>query len=359
MEGKISLRQYLVLLCVGLLSPLVKMIPGQQAKIAGQGGWLAVLEALIPALAVVWFISAMGRSLPEDAGLGEMLCLCLGKWVGRALCVVYGLSLLLISCIALRFCAERFTSTIYPDTGLGLFFLTILALEWWLGRRKLAVTARVGQIFFFAIVLTLGVVLVMAIGNIHIYNVWPIWFQDLPAISWASVPVLGTMGVGIGTMFFFGEVTDRRDGRRLAMRWVVALCLLLTALGFVVMGVFGPNMAVRLQVPFFSLAKEVMIEGAVERVETLVVAMWVFADMILLAILLRAIERALSCVVGTQKKQIGSALLLAVLPMAYLVAGSAFALEWVYNNCFLVWELVLFYLIPLVAMIIGKCRRVL
>lgn len=353
------MRQYLVMLFVALLSPLVKMIPGQQAETAGLGSWLAVLEALIPALAVIWLISFLERGLPEDAGLGEMLCLCLGKWAGRILCGAYGLFLLFVSCVALRFCAERFTSTIYPDTGLGLFFLTILALEWWLGRQKLAVTARVGQIFFFAIVLTLGIVLVMGISSIHIYNVWPVWVQDLPRISRASVTVLGTMGIGIGTMFLFGEVTDRRDGRNLAMRWIAGLCLVLTALGFVVMGVFGPKMASRVQVPFFSLAKEVMIEGAVERVEPLVVTMWVFADVVLLAILLRAVERAFSCAVGARKRQASGAVLLLVLPAAYLVAGSSFALETVYEKYMIAWELLLFYGIPLVALLVGKCRRAL
>ncbi|MCD8188874.1 MAG: hypothetical protein LUD78_01400, partial [Clostridiales bacterium] len=61
MDNSISLRQYLVLLFVALLSPLVKLIPGGLAAQAGTGAWLSTLLLLLPALAVVWLAAYLGR----------------------------------------------------------------------------------------------------------------------------------------------------------------------------------------------------------------------------------------------------------------------------------------------------------
>lgn len=279
--------------------------------------------------------------------------------MGRVLCGVFGLWMLLLACLTLRLGVERLTSTLYPNTGMGLFFLAVLAVEWWLGKQKLPVLARMGQIFFFAVVLTLALVLVMGIGSIHLYNVWPVWTQDLPGVARATVPALGVLGTGVGTLFCFGQVTDRRGGRRLALGWTAALCLTLAALAFVVLGVFGPAVVQRLQIPFFSLAKEVCIEGAVERLEPLVVTMWVFTDLALLGLLLRSARRALALAVGGEEGRSLAPLLLLLLPGAYLVAGSFFALERSYETWFLWGDLVLFYGVPLAAGVIGKRRGVL
>lgn len=359
MDRTISLRQYLVLLFVALLSPLVKLIPGGLAAQAGTGAWLSTLLLLLPTLAAVWLAAYLGRGLPENEGLGELLCRCLGWRLGRILCGVFGLWLLLLSCLTLRLGVERLTSTIYPNTEMGLFFLAVLAIEWWLGKQKLPVLARVGQIFFFAVVLTLALVLVMGVSRIHIYNVWPVWTQDLPGIARATVSALGVLGTGVGTLFCFGQVTDRRGGRRLALGWTAALCLTLAALSFVVLGVFGPTVVQRLQIPFFSLAKEVSIEGAVERLEPLVVTMWVFTDVVLLGLLLQSAGRALTLAVGGGEQRSLTPLLLLVLPGAYLAAGSFFALERSYETWFLWGDLTLFYGVPLAAGVIGKCRGVL
>ncbi|MCD8334166.1 MAG: spore gernimation protein, partial [Clostridiales bacterium] len=64
MDKSISLRQYLVLLFVGLLSPLVKIVPGAMAARAGTGAWLSALLLLLPAMAAVWLAAWLGRGLP-------------------------------------------------------------------------------------------------------------------------------------------------------------------------------------------------------------------------------------------------------------------------------------------------------
>lgn len=354
-QRRISLRQYLVLMTVALLPPVVKIVPGKLVDLAGRGGWIVPALAIVPVLLAVWFIGSL--RLPEGSGLRELLCLAFGKCVGRILCGIYGLWLLLLACCFLRFCADRFTSTIYPDSGMGIFFVVILALVWYLVRRELAVMARAAQIFFFVVVFTVSVVLALAVGSVRSYNVLPVWTQDAPGMVLAAWPVAGALSVGVSGLFFFGQVGERRDGVRLSAVWLSCLCLAASVVGFVVMGMFGPVLSSHLSIPFFSLAKEVSLGIAAERVEPMVVAMWVFADVILLSMLLHGAQSAFGIAVGQPQHSLATAMVLVILPGAYLVAASSFGLEMGYDRWLLPGEGMLFCAVPVVAGVVGKLRK--
>ena len=348
------MKQFLMLLSVGLLPALVKLVPGRQAVYAGRGAWLGPLAALGPVLVILWLIATVGNALPEGAGLGEFYCLCLGNKLGRVVCGISGVWLTVVGCFALRFCAERFVSTIYPDTGLGLFFVVLLGMVWWLSRRPLAVTARAGQIFFYGIVVMLALILGLVLGKARLNLLWPVWIEDVPAVCRAGWDVLNAMSVGLGGLFLFSEIGSRRGGGSLVMRWAVGWCAVNTLLSVAVLGTFGAQLAGRMSIPFFSLAKEVRPE----RLESLVAAAWVFADVILLSVILRSAHKAFETVLGRTLPGTEGVLVLLLLPGAYLVAGSSFALESVYDSWESVGKNIVFLGLPLGALAVGKLRRV-
>jgi hypothetical protein len=107
-------------------------------------------------------------------------------------------------------------------------------------------------------------------------------------------------------------------------------------------------------IPFFSLAKEVRPE----RLESLVAAAWVFADVILLSVILRSAHAALECALDRELPGLEGALVLLLLPGAYLAAGSTFALETAYDKWESVGKSIVFLALPLAALVVGKLRRV-
>ena len=55
---------------------------------------------------------------------------------------------------------------------------------------------------------------------------------------------------------------------------MVGGCLLLALSQFVILGSLGATLAGRLDSPFFTLAKSVGVEGAFQRVESVITALW-------------------------------------------------------------------------------------
>ena len=81
------------------------------------------------------------------------------------------------------------------------------------------------------------------------------------------------------------------------------LCLLLTLLNLALLGSFGAELAATLSRPFFVLVRTLVFFRTVERVEALVVMLWIFPDFLMAALYLWAGRQALGLLLAG--KQLG------------------------------------------------------
>ena len=124
----------------------------------------------------------------------------------------------------------------------------------------------------------------------------------------------------------------RKEGnRRRAMRWAAVFCLVLTLLQWVCLGAFGPGLTQRMDTPFFMMVKGVGVEGAFGRVESVVIALWVLADLALLTLLLCSCCCMAQAVFGFQRRESAALpLVLLTLAGALFLFPDAFTLyEWI------------------------------
>ena len=134
-KDKISMRQMLTLLVAALLSPAVRVLPSRAAEMAGRGGWLSALAALPVLLALCGVLFALFRNAGEGDGLAQIFEKTLGRWLGRAVTLLYLLWGLGLLCANARLFGLRFLSTSYRNAPLPLFIFVLLALALWLARK--------------------------------------------------------------------------------------------------------------------------------------------------------------------------------------------------------------------------------
>ena len=82
--------------------------------------------------------------------------------------------------------------------------------------------------------------------------------------------------------------------------WLSGMSLLLTEICAAVLGCFGAEITERLTLPFFTLVRNLVFFRSLERMEALVVSLWLFPDYLLSALTLFCAQHSLRLVLGAE-----------------------------------------------------------
>lgn len=324
-DDRISLRQLLTLTFAALLSPAIQLLPGSTARQAGEAGWLATLVALPVLLGLCWLLWRLFRGGPDRGGLPNTAQQLLGPALGRVFCLLYFLWGLYLLAANARQVALRFLTISYRNAPMVLFLLALLGVTFWLVRKPVRALARAGEVFFLTLAAGLALSLLLGAFQVDTANLLPVWVEDLPAVGSATLPVLGLLGYAVFAPCLGGHVVPEEGSRRKILRWAVGLCLTLTALQVVCLGNFGPGLAGRMDTPFFMMVKGIGFEGTFQRMESVIIALWVLADLALLSLLACACSELAQKGFAIQKRST------AVLPIILAAAAGAI---WLFPDAF-------------------------
>ncbi|MBR1497943.1 MAG: GerAB/ArcD/ProY family transporter [Oscillospiraceae bacterium] len=273
-----SARQAVAVAFVGLLSPMIRRFPKALAVLAGRSAWLSVWIAvpLLPLAVLLMRRAAMAMEAKPS----------------RAFAACYGLWLLAYCGFLLRGGAERLVTTVYPCTHSALFLLCMAALcavAAAAGFRSIARTAMLLRPLLIAVPVAL---FLLALGDTDPALLLPVTSRDLLPNLRGAASIVNLCGA-----CFFLLYSGVTELTRLRFRdwagWGTALVVLLGLMAVACLGLFGPELTAALSYPFFLLARDAPVLGSLERMEPLVVALWVFADVVFLSALLRCAVKLL------------------------------------------------------------------
>ena len=356
--SKVTLKQVMVLLFCGLLSPMIRQVPRQTVEQGEAGGWLGPMLALPVFLLALWLLTACFRRLPRGTGLSGLYEMAFGGVLGKAATAATILWLLVLTGVGLRFYAEDFISSIYLDTDLWLFLVGIMLIVWWVCCRGIATVCRMSQIFFYGLCAIVGLVLALGLSEVEVYHVWPFWLGGWEGVAGAALPVLAVLGQCIPLLYSRDHLSKTQGGLGIAAAWFAALCLVLTVLECIMIGVFGWQTVERMQMPFFSLAKEGSALNVVERLESVVAGVWVFSDVALFsALILAAKEMTKGLVRRVNGGWLITGMSIAVVVLSVWIAPNRFQLRALWRGEIQMGNWVICYLLPFAACLVAMLRQ--
>ncbi len=282
----ISNSQWRAMVWAGLMAPMVELLPGAALDRAGRGAWLSVLLAWAGMVAVGCLLIPKWRVLGGYAGAVRRG---LGPAVGKGVLVLYLIWGECLAALRLRLCAQRLLSAGERDGSLWFFLPAAALLALWMARGKLAAFARAAQIFWGILLAAMAAVLLLSLSQVRGELLLPVWWDDVPGILMAVPSVLGVLCYGVYGSFLLSRTEAEKAWPREWLRaggWMGGLVVLGQ---MVIIGSLGAELAGRLNSPFFTLAKSAGVEGAFQRVESVVAAVWTLADLSLLVLLLFAL----------------------------------------------------------------------
>ena len=286
MQEQYNARQLLSLGAVIVLTPALRLFPSQAAQ-AGRAGWLSPVAALPLAVAWAWGMSRFLAALAPGEQFPDLLLRLGGKAFGKAALTLLAGWCLVYAAFILRSGADRLVGTIYPGASPLLFsqLMGFIALAAALSSPR--TLARVGRMLLPLLMGVLGLLLFFAVYAARAENLLPVSPADFwPVLKTAPLPLDILSGTGVALCFLAGGLKDKSLRFPALAIWAGCMCLLLTLICAAVMGVFGAPLTAQLARPFFVLVRMLVFFRSLERVEALVVMLWIFPDFLMAAVFL-------------------------------------------------------------------------
>ena len=301
-EGSISPRQFCAAVFVSALSPLIRRFPRALAARAGRGAVLAVPLSLLPMLLALWAAFALMRKRPVGTGLADLLCELLGPAPGRALTGLYGVWFLFYAGFLLRSDADRFVTTVYNGASPAIFVLAMALICLPAAAGGLLPLGRSAMLLTPLMLAPVLLLALLTAKDLDLSLLLPLRGAEPLSVGAAALETANLLSLA----FFFGFFGDRLSGRvraRDLRPWLLALLGVVALMTVESLGMFGPELTAKMRFPYFMLARDLSVLGALERAEPLVVALWVFPDFLLISLLLALGAKCLRRAFGLRQRR--------------------------------------------------------
>lgn len=357
-NDKLSRSQVLAVIFTALLSPVTQPLQEIAIGIAGRTAWISVALTAIPLVVIVVFMKALLKTRNDGEGLAEIICRALGPILGRVVVFVYALWMILFTAFMLRSGSERFSSAIFPQSRPWIFAAGMLLLIMIAALGKAGSLGRFAEVLRPVLIIIFVLICLFSVSGVKASNLLPISRLDAAPTLTAVLPLLNVMSV-IVFISFLERYTDAPPikARQFLLPLLTAL-LFLTVLDLEVIGSYGAELAGKLRNPFFLMVRGISVFGTLERIEAVVIAVWVVTDFVLGSALLTIASDNIALSFGVRKSPwLVVAVCAAALAAALTMAPTALDLDAIISGFWPVINAALvFALLPLIY-IIGKLRK--
>jgi hypothetical protein len=359
------------LCAAALMAPALRLVPGQAARYALRACWVSVLAAVPFILLDIWFLSAFLKNRAPGEGLREMLLRALGPVFGWAVSAVFCLWMLFYCAFILRSGAERFISTVYPSSRPAFFSAAMAVLGLIAALGKPETLARTAKVTLPVVAAVLILVFALSLATVELPELMPVTFSDALPVLEGAVPIVNVVCALLTYICFLEGGVPKAPGRtRRWGLWLVPVTLFLLCICVTTVGNFGGALTADLSYPFFAMVRNVRLLHTVERIEALVVTLWVLPDFVLVSMLLIIASRGIAALLGYPPADGRSAYLdmkngRYIIPLcafsaaaaSVLLSPDAFALEFLSSRLVPGLNMALIFVLLPVCFAVGKLRH--
>lgn len=354
---KISIRQAIFLFLIIVLSPAVRLVPSYCAQKADQAAWLAPLPAIAMFIVLILVWNSIYKEY-TDSTLMDIYCYIIGKIPGVILSILYLVWLVLLTALYVRYSSIRLVVSVYPNVSINLFSLLLLAVITYTLRYGLGTLARLGEIVQPLLAGTFMVLVLLMLPNLKPGFLLPITYRSILPVLDGSVSIIGLVSY-FSFLFILGDRINNKEAiRKTGLQTAVFLMIILTILIVITIGSFSSSVVARTQLPFLIAVKEISLFNTLEKVESIVVVIWIASDFVLISAFTLCALSILKWLLKLPdtKPLIGIYLTLLYILSVYL-ARNLFELQKLSEILFLPGNIFFGFALPVLILLIGKMRK--
>lgn len=284
MERTISSRQLMTLSFVSMLSPFLRLIPGAVTSVSGSASWVSSALSIVPIFLLSTALTALLRQFPNGTGLSTAVLKTMGRFPGSLILSLWALWLVFHSGFLLCSGADRFIATIYPGVRPTVFIWVTAGLCVIAALGSIKSIARTSEIFRPLLLFVILLVLFFTIRETEPTFLLPVTTSQTPEIL-KGVPIAAeAASVILVNSAFLAKCIAPENKPRSRTPWLFGVTILGVLFCITAVGSLGKTYVSALSYPFFIMARDLSILSGVERIESLVVGLWLLPDFVLITV---------------------------------------------------------------------------
>lgn len=319
-KGRISSVQLLFLLLIADLATSFLYVPAITAKGAGPDAWISLLFVVtVYALGVAVVCTVLAKRFPFQV-FTEYLPVVIGKIPGKLLAAAYVLVFTHITSVMVVEGAQFVKTNFLVETPLLVLEMVLAGVAVYGVYQGIEVIARHNEIVFPIFILSISILIIFVVKDINFNNYLPVLENGfMPVLKGAMTPAAWRGEVFI-VLMLFPYLNQKEEGLKTTMAMPIIAGIFVTAVVATTVGVFGDIYTSRLTYAGNTLARYISVAGVLERMELVIVIVWVAGVIVKLAIFYHTISMAAATTLGLK----GYKIMAVPVAAATILAGNHF-----------------------------------
>lgn len=354
---QISPTQVMMLLVVSRLS-LTLVYFGTPPAFDQDVWWESFLAALA-GIGVAWLIERITRRFPEQTLL-EVAELTLSRPVGKLIALLYLLFFLLLLSLNLRLVGEFFIFAFLVRTPITVVILTVAFLALWATRAGIEVISRASQFVFPLLLGSIFLIVLLLVPDLKLKLLFPLrltvagpipYLQDLINVS-ARTAEFAWLALLVPS------ITKPSGLLRTVVRAQLWIGFTWMVMSIAIIGTVGRDFTPHF-FPFYVAVRVVRVADFIERIDAVLLSMWLFGMFLRLSMLLWAASISAARLFGIANYRIVSIPLVGIAATYSVMMAGSFAevQRYLSAEIFTPVGLLFVLLLPLLMLIVGRVRR--
>ncbi|MDQ0115683.1 GerAB/ArcD/ProY family transporter [Paenibacillus harenae] len=274
-NGKITIRQFTILIVLGTIGDSILVIPTLTANFAKQDAWISMLLSFVPGLATAVLYGAIASKL-QGKGLIFGAQQTMGKWIGSLVGLLFLFYFFFCHITLTSEMSQFLTTQMMPETPVNaiiIVFMTVVIIIAY--RYGVEAFARMGELLFPIFVLLFAFLIVLLLPQVEMSNLKPIMAKGfMPAFEGMS----HAYAVGFNEMIVLLMIIPRVAGgnkmKPILTGFAIGGAVLFITV-FLCVLVLGTNLMETKYYPTYVLAQKINIGNFLERMEAILAFIWI------------------------------------------------------------------------------------
>jgi len=353
--SEISARQFFILTFGLTVGTSILVTPIGYAHTAREDAWIASLFSLLINLAMVVIYIALARLYPGKS-LFAIFESTVGKVLGKLITLLYLFYFLLLTGTLLGNLGFFMSSEMMPETPIESIQYIFMAAAIICARKGIIILARFGELVFPWIIFLFTLLVLTLLPKVDWNYIKPM-LED----GWSPIMKAGFQSSMfqelIALLVFFPMLQQKKEGERAFIWGAITGSMILFIIVLLSILVLGIEQTENSTFPAYALAKTINIGNFLQRVEGILITIWIMTFFIKISVIFISILRGMGSVFGTSNQRY---LIYPVAAIIVVIAWNTY-INTVYVNDMIerVWGNYSLYhllLIPLLLLAIGLVR---